>query len=154
MNDNQLNYRAIQKRADAALKRRQARIRRGLFAVNLILYIVFLAVTSRLVLTRYDDFSGLLIATLSMMSAGWTVGVILHGASLWLSSERGTRRMRERAVAREIQQEMQRLNLDDDDIFPGYEKAKRQSRLSDEAEASDELVDFIDKQQTFSEDVP
>src|SRR6185369_16597393 len=110
MNDNQLNYRAIQKRADAALKRRQARIRRGLFAVNLILYIVFLAVTSRLVLTRYDDFSGLLIATLSMMSAGWTVGVILHGASLWLSSERGTRRMRERAVAREIQQEMQRLN--------------------------------------------
>jgi hypothetical protein len=154
MYDNQLDYHAIQKRADAAVKRQQARLRRGLFAVNLILYIVFLSVTWRLFLTRYDDFSRLLIATLTIMSAGWTVGVILHGASLWLSSERGTRRMRERAVAREIQQEMQRLNLDDDDIFPVYEKAKRPSRLSDEAEVSDELVDFVDEKQTFSEDVP
>ncbi|MEO8612783.1 MAG: hypothetical protein ABI690_33120, partial [Chloroflexota bacterium] len=120
---------------------------------NFLLYMLFMVVTWSLFVRRYDDFSRLLIATLSMMSAGWTVGVILHGASLWLSSESGTRRMRERAVAREIQQEMLRLNLDSDDLSGWDEKAKRRERLMDE-DADAELVDFPVRDKAFREDNP
>src|SRR5689334_16634806 len=120
MYDNQLDYRAIQKRADAAVKRQQARVRLGLFIVNFLLYMLFNAVTWGLLLTREYNYSGFTIATMSMLSLGWTVGLFLHGVSLWMNSERGSQRRRERAVAREIQVEMGRLNLGDDEIFPGY----------------------------------
>ena len=149
MHDNQLDYRAIQKRADAAIKRQQLRTRRGLFIVNFLLYIVFMAVTWGLLLTREYNYSGFTIAAMSVLSAGWTVGLFLHGASLWVNSERGSQRRRERAVAREIQAEMQRLHLDGDELVVEVQKAKRRERLVDD---DTELVDFPVRYKAFEED--
>jgi hypothetical protein len=149
MYDNQLDYRAIQRQADAAVKRQQARTRRGLFIVNFLLYILFMAITWGLLLTREYNYSGFTIATMSVLSAGWTVGVILHGATLWLSSERGSRRMRERFLTREIAREMARLNLDNPEMPIWDEKVKRRERLIDE---DGELVDFVDRNGAFREE--
>ena len=147
MYDNQLDYRAIQQRADAAIKRQQARTRLGLFAVNVFLYVITMAFTWVFFLMR--GFSSFVFAALIIMSAEWTVGVILHAASLWLSSERGSRRMRERFLTREIAREMARLNLDNPDMPIWDEKVKRRERLIDE---DGELVDLIDREGAFRED--
>lgn len=144
-NDNQLDYRAIQRRADAAVKRQQQRARIGLFAVNALLYVVFMIVIWMFFITR-DFYSSFEFAAISGLSAGWTVGLVLHGAMLWLSSERGTRRLRERFIAREIAREM-----DEQDIPLGAEKQKRR-HLMDEIDDDDELVDYVVQDERFRED--
>ena len=152
MYDNQLDYRAIQKRADAAIKRQQTRTRLGLFAVNALLYIMSMVFIWGIFIT-HDYFSSLVFAALIVMSAEWTVGVILHGASLWLSSEKGTRRMRERFLTREIAREMARLGLDDDES-PGWnEKSKRREHLLDDDDEAVQLADLIDREPIFREDL-
>lgn len=154
MFDNQLDYRAIQKRADAAIKRRQSRIRVGLFVVNAVFYMVLMAAIWGLFLTRDFDYSNFTVAAMSALSAGWTVGVLLHGASLWANSQRALQRRRERAVAREIQHEMRRMNLDGDDTSGWDEKAKRRQRLVeiDDEDVQVNLADLIDHESAVRED--
>ncbi|MBZ0288011.1 MAG: hypothetical protein K8I30_10380, partial [Anaerolineae bacterium] len=77
---------------------------------------------------------------------------VLQGASLWLSSERGTRRMRERAVAREIAHEMSRLGLGNHDAPLWDEKAKRRYLADEQGDHSDELVNFAVRDEVFMED--
>ena len=148
MYDNQLDYRAIQKRADAAIKRQQVRTRAGLLAVNVMLYILTMIFIWGIFVTR-EYYSSLTFAALIVMSAEWTVGVLLHATSLWLSSESGSRRMRERFLTREIAHEIARLNLDNPDIPIWDEKVKRRERLIDE---DGELVDFVDREGAFREE--
>ena len=143
MFNDQLDYHAIQERADAAVKRRQARRRVGLFVINVLLYMSLNAVTWGSLLTREYTYSDFTIATMFVLSVGWTVSLFLHGASLWANSERASQRRRERAIVREIAREMARLGLDERDIYTSFgdEKAKRESRLTID---DDELVEIHD----------
>jgi hypothetical protein len=135
MYDNQLDYRALQRRAAQAAKRQQARVRVGLFLANIFLFVVFILMGWGIIGGRglYDDrfFIGMLF-----LSLGWFTSLILHGSTVWMQSERGTRGLQQRAMAREIA----RLGLDHMDDIPDWdEKAKRRTRLTEDGE----LVEVI-----------
>jgi uncharacterized membrane protein YcjF (UPF0283 family) len=155
MYDNQLDYRAIQRRADAVVKRQQARVRLGLFVVNFFLYLSFMAVIWAVYLTRDDYSTMFMFGALAMLSAGWAVGLFLHGASLWVNSERGSKRRRERAVAREIAREMARQGIDEHDLQMSMAdvKAKRRERLMDDGDEAIRLADLIEREPTLREDI-
>jgi len=131
MYDNQLDYRAIQRLADAAVKRQQFRTRLGLFLANLFLFAAFFLVGWANIGGRglYPD---QFFVSMLLLSIGWFTGLILHGASLWMSSETVARRVRERFLVREIAREMAQLGLDEPDMPIPFrdEKTKRQSRLT------------------------
>jgi hypothetical protein len=138
MYDN-LDYRAIQRRADAQLKPRKVRIHIALFAVNLLLFLAFF-------LSGWANIGGRglypeqFFVSMLFLSVGWFTGLVLHGASTWMVV-RGERNLREQAVAREIAREMERLGLDEIDSPLWTEKSKRGSRLSDN---DGELQDVVD----------
>jgi hypothetical protein len=153
MYDNQLDYRAIQRRADAAVRQQQFRTRLGLFLADLILFVAFILLGWANIGGRglYPD---QFFFTTSLLSIGWFIGLVLHGTLVWLSSERGTRRMRERAVAREIAQEMSRQGVDERDRLSWDEKAKRRQQFTeiDDEEVQVNLADLIDREPTYKED--
>ncbi len=139
MRDNRVDYRALQRRAAHAAKRQQARVRVGLFLANIFLFVAFLFISLGITAGRGSD-SGVFVIGMLLVIAGWFTSLILHGASVWMQSERGTRAMQEREMAREIA----RFNLDqDDDDLPAWdEKAKRRTRLTEDGE----LLDIVDEQ--------
>jgi hypothetical protein len=130
MFDNQLDYRAIQRRAEAQLKRQKFRTHISLFAVNLSLFLAFF-------LSGWGNIGGRglypeqFFVSMLFLSVGWFTGLVLHGASTWMVL-RGERNLREQAVAREIAREMERLGLDEPDSPRWREKSKRSARLSDD----------------------
>src|SRR5688572_32848384 len=115
MYDNHLDYRALQRRAAQAAKRQQARVRVGLFLANVFLFVVFILMGWGIIGGRglYDDrfFIGMLF-----LSLGWFTSLILHGSTIWMQSERGTRGLQQRAMAREIA----RFSLDRIDDIPDW----------------------------------
>ena len=151
MYDHQLDYRAIQRRADYAVKRRQFRMRLGLFLANLFMFVAFILLGWAKIGGR-GLYPEQFFFTTSLLSIGWFIGLVLQGASLWLSSERGTRRMQERIIARDIAAEVSRLGLDDRDAPLWDEKAKRRHLADEQGDHSDELVNFAVRDEWFRED--
>lgn len=152
MYDDQPNYRDTQRRAAQAAKRQQARVRIGLFLANVFLFVVFLFISLGISAGRSSDSSAFVIGML-LVIVGWFTSLFLHGASVWMQSERGLRGMQQRAMAREIA----RFNLDqDDDDIPAWDgKAKRRTRLTEDGELLDIIEDHIspdEKMRHYSED--
>ena len=140
MYDDQPNYREIQRRAAHAAKKQQARVRVGLFLANIFLFVVFLFISLGISAGRGSDSSAFVIGML-LVIVGWFTSLFLHGASVWMQSERGLRGMQQRVMAREIA----RFNLDqDDDDIPAWdEKAKRRTRLTEDGELLDNFDDEV-----------
>jgi hypothetical protein len=140
MFDDQPNYREIQRRAAVATKQQQARVRVGLFLANIFLFVVFILMGWGIIGGRglYED---RFFVAMLLMSLGWFTGLILHGSSVWLQSERGLHGLQQRAMAREIA----RFNLDqDEDDIPAWdEKAKRRTRLTEDGELLDNFDDEV-----------
>jgi hypothetical protein len=147
MYDDQLDYRAIQRRAEETLKRRQFRRQIAIFAANVLIYMTFMAFIWTIYLTR-DYETTFVLASLVMLSTGWSVGILLHGISVWLHSGRAQRRAREKALAAEMQREILRQGLGNFDIdSPDWkEKGKRHARLTENGEIEyDKLIDYADQ---------
>jgi hypothetical protein len=147
MYDNQPDYRAIQRRAEAQLNRQKFRTHIGLFIVNLCLFLAFF-------LSGWANIGGRglygeqFFVSMLLLSVGWFTGLVLHGASTWMVL-RGERGLREQAVAREIAREMERLGLDEPDSPRWSEKSKRRARLSDD---DGELVEYPDEDAMLREE--
>jgi hypothetical protein len=144
MYDDQPNYWDMQRRAAQAAKKQQARVRIGLFLAHIFLFVVFLFISLGISAGRSSD-SGAFVIGMLLVIVGWFTSLFLHGASVWMQSERGERGMQQRAMAREIA----RFNLDqDNDEIPVWnEKAKRRTRLTEDGE----LLDIVDEQ---ADDLP
>lgn len=139
MYDNQPNYREIQRRAAQTAKKQQARVRVGLFLANIFLFVVFLFISLGISAGRGSDSSAFVIGML-LVIVGWFTSLFLHGASVWMQSERGLRGMQQRAMAREFAH----FNLDQDDDTPDWdEKAKRRTRLTEDGELLDNFDDEV-----------
>jgi hypothetical protein len=140
MYNNQLDYQAIQRRAEAEVRRSKSRAHLTLFLVNLFLFLVFMLIGWGTIGGR-GLYPEQFFVSMLLLSICWFTGLILHGTSVWMVSAASGRRLRERAIAREIGREMTRLGLDQFDSPPWDEKAKRQIRLSEDGEYVQEFDD-------------
>jgi hypothetical protein len=152
MRDNQLDYAAIRRRVEVELQQERRRGQIALFAVNCMIFFVFMMVTWVLVPSTSSNFmlTDDVLAAIIMLSVGWATGLFLHGLSAFaIGSKNWNDRRRKTLMVREI--EYARLGLDDmmlDDAAP-VEKAKRgRLHLSNEGE----LLDIVDDE--WSDEAP
>ncbi len=152
-----LDYRAIRKRVEAGVSQQKFRTRRGFFFGTLFTYAVFLIIGWAIFLSSGGAEASALLASgrsssplvgaMIMLSMSGLMGLIFQGVSLALDTKRGEDSIRERLVAREINQEMLKMGLDD---VEEHQKRKGMMRLTDDGE----LEEVVEEVAAASSDVP
>ncbi|GIL14493.1 MAG: hypothetical protein BroJett038_32130 [Chloroflexota bacterium] len=152
MYNDQLDYAAIRRRVEAELQQKRRRGQIALFAVNCMIFFIFMLLTWVLIPSTSSNFMlrDDMLAAIMMLSVGWATGLFLHGLSAFaIGSKSWNDQQRKTLMVREI--EYARLGLDDmmPDEAPPIEKAKRgRLHLSNEGE----LLDIVDDE--WSDEAP
>lgn len=155
MMPDQIDYRAVRRRAEKTLQEDKRNLRILFFFINLLMFFIFMFFGWGMFLSAggaaanpsYTAGQNPLVAAMIMLSAGWTVALVFQFISAAIDTENGGKRMRERAFGRELARELEHLGMEEDDD-PKL-KQKRIMRLSDdgELEAIDDADDdiFVDE---------
>jgi hypothetical protein len=144
-----LDYRAIRKRVEAGIVVQKKRTRTVMFAVSVFIYALFMIIGWGMFLTTgaqnlmsagFVDKQGdsILVGAMIMLSMAGAMGLLFQFISLAIESKRSEDRMRERLVAREINNEMLRMGMDE---VEEHEKRKGMMRLTDDGELEEVLED-------------
>jgi hypothetical protein len=142
MNDG-LDYAAIRRRVEAGLKQEKRRNKWGMFIANLIVFLVFNAIVWGYVLFRGAggiNMTETQIGFMAMLSIGYGMAVLFHFISNLMDGGSMERQLRERVMARELQNEVLRLGEAMEDEPPTKRKRDAAYRLSDDGE----LLEVID----------
>jgi len=136
MAQNQIDYKAVNRRVEEGLKRRKTGARWVFFIVSLFMVILFSVIgfgiaASQGVLSN-EDVTGAMV----MLTMGGFMSVMFQFISLMLETKAGEANMRERLIARELGEEMLRMGLEED----VEQKRKRRMRLASDGEL-EEIVD-------------
>lgn len=127
---NDFDYDEINRRVDERMSRERNRGLIGLFAANLIIFLVFMTLVW-LVLPNVGSWQGVistqLMLSLILLSVGWLTGLIMHAVTALMAAGVMNKATRERLTAEEIQREIKRVGLD---VLAQREKPKRHDRLT------------------------
>jgi hypothetical protein len=143
MSQQEIDYRAIRRRAETDLAREKSKVRLIFFLTYLALFAVFMVFGWGLYLANggtlpQPNIPGVsretnpVTVAMSLLSAVGFMGLIFQFVSLILDTKIGERQLRERAMGRVMSAEMKRMGIDDEDM--PHEKAKRLVRLGDDGE--------------------
>ncbi len=150
----QIDYRAVRRRAEAALQKDKRTVRVVFLVITVVMYIVFMvmawwmfingggAAPGLAELTNglgFDGGENSLTGAMVLMSVGWGMAVLYQFILMFIDTKAGARQMRERAYGRELARELETLGAADDD--PEV-KRKRITRLTDDGEL--ETIDDAD----------
>lgn len=139
----EMDYKAIEERVEASVRREKNISKFVLFAANLGMYVVFLMMSWQMFLANggtppqwadminwpgitkptTDPFTSALL----MVSIGWGIGLFMHVVSLIIDSRLGERSIRDRAMGREMRKAMTEMSRE-------QEKRKGMMRLTDDGE--------------------
>ncbi len=152
----EMDYKAINERVEARVRKEKNLTKVLLFVVNLGVYVAFLFIAWTMFVSNggtppdWAEFVNLpgiakpagdpITGALVMLSVGWAVALLLQAIGLIIDTPLGERSIRDRATGREMRKEMSRLGLDEQDA---QEKRKGMMRLTDdgELEAIDDAVE-------------
>lgn len=152
-----LDYRAIRKRVEAGIIVQKKRTRVVMFAISTFMYVLFMIIGWGMFLTTgaqnlmsvgFVDKQGdsILVGAMIMLSMAGAMGLLFQFIALAIDSKRSEDRMRERLVAREINNEMLRMGLDE---VEEHEKRKGMMRLTDDGE----LEEVVDESAEINEEI-
>ncbi len=153
-----LDYRAIRKRVEAGIVVQKKRTRTIMFAVSIFIYALFMIIgwgmflstgAQNMVAPGFVDKQGdsLLVGAMIMLSMAGGMGLLFQFIALAIDSKASEDRMRERLVAREINNEMLRIGVDE---VEEHEKRKGMMRLTDDGE----LEEVVDEQTEQADELP
>lgn len=153
-----LDYRAIRKRVEAGIIVQKKRTRAVMFAVSTFIYVLFMIIgwgmflstgAQDLMSVGFVDKQGdsILVGAMIMLSMAGAMGLLFQFIALAIDSKRSEDRMRERLVAREINNEMLRMGVDE---VEEHEKRKGMMRLTDDGE----LEEVVDEAAEINEEMP
>ncbi len=152
----EMDYKAINERVEAGVKKEKNLAKFILFAVNLGLFVVFLSLAWSTYLSnggvapRWEEFVNLpgfakpagnpATSALVMLTVGWAVALLFHVIGLIMDTSLGERSIRDRVTGREMRKELARLQVEN---LEAPEKLKVMMRLTDdgELEALDEAAE-------------
>jgi hypothetical protein len=145
MANDQLDFDDIRTYVDQNIYRYKMMQHVTLFTVNLILFIIFsaVAIASAVASGRFADLDLLqktsnptVFMALALPMIGWMVGVILHGAALFLNSRYGERTLRGQLAMRAMGRKLADAASDQSETKekPKREVGEQYVRLSDDGE--------------------
>lgn len=135
----QIDVRSLRRTMQVELERQKKRTRNGLFLAHLLVTILFVIIAWGLIGSDLAQPSDEVIAMIIMLTSGLLLGLFFHALSLGIEHRMGQGQLRERAMARALDLEMQRLGIEDEE--PADTKRKRLMTLSDDGELVEESVD-------------
>lgn len=144
-----LDYKAIRKRVEAGIVVQKKRTRTVMFVVSIFIYALFMIIgwgmflstgAQNLATAGFVDKQGdsILIGAMIMLSMAGAMGLLFQFISLAIDMKGSEDRMRERLVAREINNELLRMGVDEGEE---YEKRKGMMRLTDDGELEEVVED-------------
>jgi len=145
----ELDYRALNRRAQTELKRQKSIARWVLFVVSLFIFLLFLGFgwaffagssTSGTMSARELEVAGMM-----MLSTGGGLVLMLQFFAAILETSVGESKMRDQIMARLVAEEVMRLGAEDEGL--DQDKAKRMM-ISDEGELED-IVDEVEQDQRY-----
>jgi hypothetical protein len=136
MSQDQIDYKAVRRRVEEAVKQQKKVTRWIFFIVNLFMVTLFTIAgfgiaNSQRILSNED-----VVGALVMLATGSFMGVLFQFISLMLDTKAGEASIREKVVARELGQAMLNLGVDEDIET----KRKRVMRLAEDGEL-EEIVE-------------
>ncbi len=150
----EMDYKGIKERVEKRVQKEKNLAKFILFASNLGLYVMFLVIAWHMyllnggTLPQLDTMINLpgfvksigdpTTSALVMLSMGWAVALLFQAIGFIIDTPIGERSIRDRAMGREMRQEMARLGVDD---LEENEKRKGMMRLTDDGEL--EAVDDV-----------
>lgn len=141
----ELNYAAIRRRVEEGLKQEKRRSKWGMFAASLIMFLMFNAIAWGYVLFTGNGggMSERQVGLMAMLSIGYFVAMLFQLMTILTDGGSMERQLRERVMARELQNEMLRLGeAMEADEPPAKRKRDAAYRLSDDGE----LLEVIDEE--------
>lgn len=143
----EMDYKAINERVEAGIKKEKNFAKFLLFAVNLGLFVVFLFIAWSTYLSnggvppRWEEFVNLpglakpagnpATSALVMLTVGWAVALLFQVIGIVMDTPLGERSIRDRVTGREMRKELARLQVDN---LEEPEKLKVMMRLTDDGE--------------------
>ncbi|GEM_PF-905374 len=146
----ELDYRALNRRAQTELTRQKSIAHWVLFVVNLLLYLLFVVIGWGMFIAGGsaarpgNEMTNPIVWAMVMLTTGGALSVMFHSISVFLDTRLGEAKMRDQIMARLVAEEVMRLGAEDEGL--DQEKAKRVMRFTDEGELEEDDV--------VSEDAP
>jgi hypothetical protein len=142
MSLDQVNLRELRRTMQVELEREKKQARFGMFFGHFVVSVVFSTVAWAVLLSSNAPLTEDTFGMMMLVTIGSLMGLFFHIMSLSIGSRRWQQKMRERAMARALDIEMQRLGVDDD--LPLVTKRKRLLSLTDDGELVEEPLDADD----------
>ncbi len=160
MSDNELDYTRIRQNVEQSLKKQKRNTRIGFFIANLIMFVIFMAISWGVALTN-PEFGQMavsksdspLMLMLILPTLGWAMGLFFNLMAILMDLGVMDKSMRERLVMREIGEELLRKGMTDLDA----EKPKRrlaETEIGDVALSDDGELIPVEKTQKQGRNQP